>query len=50
MNLDTLGFQLAASLVDQLDGEFKLKRDNETEFTMWFTATEENRTNISPAL
>ncbi len=49
-NLDTLGFQLAVSLVDQLDGEFKLKKDNGTQFTMWFTVTEKNRTNISPAL
>ena len=26
-NLNSLGFQLIASLVDQLDGEFDLKRD-----------------------
>ena len=39
-DLDTLGFQLVTSLVDQLDGEFKLKRNNGTEFTMRFTVTE----------
>ena len=39
-NLDSLGFQLVASLVDQLDGEFELKRNNGTEFTMKFTVTE----------
>jgi two-component sensor histidine kinase len=40
-DLSTLGFQLVASLADQLDGEFKLKRNNGTEFTMRFTVTEE---------
>ena len=35
-DLDTLGFQLVASLVDQLDGEFKLKRNNGTELIMRF--------------
>jgi two-component sensor histidine kinase len=39
-NLDTLGFQLVASLVDQLDGEFKLKRDKGVEFNMRFIITE----------
>ena len=39
-NLDTLGFQLVASLVGQLDGEFKLRRDNGIEFTLRFTVTE----------
>jgi PAS domain S-box-containing protein len=39
-DLDSLGFQLVASLVDQLDGEFELKRSNGTEFTMRFTVTE----------
>jgi two-component sensor histidine kinase len=39
-NLDTLGFQLVASLVGQLDGEFKLRRDNGIEFTMRFIVTE----------
>ncbi|MDQ1251769.1 MAG: hypothetical protein QG646_880 [Euryarchaeota archaeon] len=39
-NVDTLGLQLVASLVDQLEGEFKLKRDNGIEFTMKFIVTE----------
>ncbi|RPJ51142.1 MAG: PAS domain S-box protein, partial [Methanobacteriota archaeon] len=37
--LDSLGFQLVTSLVDQLDGEFELKKNNGTEFTMRFTVT-----------
>jgi PAS domain S-box-containing protein len=41
-NLESLGMQLVISLVDQLDGEFKLKRNNGTEFTMRFTVTENN--------
>lgn len=40
-DLSTLGFQLIVSLVDQLDGEFKLKSNNGIEFTMRFTVTEE---------
>ena len=39
-DLDSLGFQLVTSLVDQLDGELELKRNNGTEFTMRFTVTE----------
>jgi len=41
--LDSLGFQLVTSLVDQLDGEFELKRDNGTEFTMRFTVTKKDK-------
>jgi PAS domain S-box-containing protein len=41
-NLDSLGFQLVTSLVDQLDGEFELKRKNGTEFTMRFIVTEKD--------
>ncbi len=39
-SLNSLGFQLVASLVDQLDGEFVLKRDNGMKFTMRFTVIE----------
>ena len=39
-NIASLGLQLVTSLVDQLDGEFKQKRDNGTEFTIKFTVTE----------
>jgi two-component sensor histidine kinase len=42
---DSLGLQLVTSLVDQLDGELELKRDNGTEFIIRFTITEQNRKN-----
>jgi hypothetical protein len=32
-----IGMQLVTSLVDQLDGELQLKRNNGTEFTIRFT-------------
>jgi PAS domain S-box-containing protein len=41
-DIDSLGLQLVTSLVEQLDGKFELKRDNGTEFTIRFTATEKN--------
>jgi PAS domain S-box-containing protein len=41
-DLDTLGFQLVTTLVDQLDGELELKRNNGTEFTIRFAVTEKN--------
>jgi len=40
-NLGSLGLQLVTTLVDQLDGELELKRDNDTEFTIRFTVIEE---------
>ncbi|WP_461650163.1 sensor histidine kinase [Methanosarcina sp.] len=36
-NPDSLGVQLVTALVDQLEGELELKRDNGTEFTIRFT-------------
>lgn len=39
-NLDSLGLQLVASLVDQLNGELELKRDNGTEFSLKFTVVQ----------
>jgi PAS domain S-box-containing protein len=36
-NPDSLGLQLVTALVDQIDGELKLKRDNGTQFTINFT-------------
>jgi two-component sensor histidine kinase len=39
-NIDSLGIQLVTSLVDQLDGEFELKKNNGTEFEMKFTVAE----------
>jgi PAS domain S-box-containing protein len=35
-DLDSLGLQLVATLVDQLDGELELRRDNGTEFIIRF--------------
>jgi PAS domain S-box-containing protein len=37
---DTLGIQLVAILVDQLDGKLELNRDSETEFIIEFTVAE----------
>jgi PAS domain S-box-containing protein len=39
-NLDSLGLQLVTSLVEQLDGELEVKKNNGTEFTIKFTVTE----------
>ena len=41
-DLDSLGLQLVTILVDQLDGELELKRDNGTEFIIRFMVTENN--------
>ena len=49
-DLDSLGLQLVTSLVDQLDGELELKRNNGTEFTIRFTVTEKNNQASTPAL
>jgi two-component sensor histidine kinase len=38
--VDSLGIQLITTLVDQLEGELELKRNNGTEFTIKFTVTE----------
>ncbi|HWQ49123.1 MAG TPA: PAS domain S-box protein [Methanosarcina sp.] len=45
--LDSLGFQLITTLVDQLDGELELKKNDGTEFAIRFTVREEN--NQTPA-
>ncbi len=47
-NLDSLGLQLVTSLVDQLDGELEIKRNNGTEFTIWFTVKGKNNP-VSPS-
>lgn len=41
-DLDSLGMQLVTSLVDQLDGELELKRNNGTEYEMRFTITKKD--------
>ena len=38
-NPNSLGMQLVTTLVDQLDGELELERNNETEFTIRFIVT-----------
>jgi PAS domain S-box-containing protein len=48
-DLDSLGMQLITILVDQLDGELELKRNNGTEFTIRFTVTEKNNQASEPA-
>jgi two-component sensor histidine kinase len=48
-DLDTLGMQLVISLVDQLDGELELKRDNGTEFIIRFTVEEKDNQAITVA-
>lgn len=40
--LDSLGMQLITTLVDQLDGELEIKRDNGTKFIIRFTVTEKD--------
>ena len=45
-DIESLGFQLVTSLMDQLDGELELKRNNGTEFTMWFTVEEKKQKSI----
>ncbi len=42
-NLDSLGMQLVTSLVDQLDGELELKRNNGTEFTIKFMVIDKDK-------
>jgi PAS domain S-box-containing protein len=41
-DVETLGIQLVTSLVDQLDGELELNRENGTEFIISFAIAEKN--------
>jgi two-component sensor histidine kinase len=41
-DLDSLGMQLVTTLVDQLDGELEMKRNNGAEFSIRFTVAEKN--------
>jgi two-component sensor histidine kinase len=41
-NLESLGLQLVTSLVEQLDGELKIKRNNGIEFIIRFIVIEKN--------
>jgi two-component sensor histidine kinase len=42
-DFDSLGMQLVTTLVDQLDGELELRRNNGTEFTIRFIVTDNNQ-------
>jgi PAS domain S-box-containing protein len=48
--LDSLGMQLVITLVDQLDGELEIKRENGTEFTVRFTVPENNNSTKEASL
>ena len=37
---ESLGFQLVSLLIDQIDGDMELKRENGTEFVIWFNDVE----------
>jgi PAS domain S-box len=49
-DLDSLGMQLVTSLVDQLDGEFEMKRNNGTEFTIRFIVPDINNPKSAESL
>lgn len=49
-NVESLGMQLVTTLVDQLDGDLEVKRNNGTEFIIRFTVKENNDQALSPAL
>jgi PAS domain S-box-containing protein len=40
-NIDSLGLQLVSLLVEQIDGYIELRRDQGTEFTIWFNNIKE---------
>ncbi|MCC4770204.1 PAS domain-containing protein [Methanosarcina sp. DH2] len=44
-NPESLGLQLVNILVEQIDGCIELKRDNGTEFTIWFNNPEDEKEN-----
>ena len=48
-DLDSLGFQLVTSLINQLDGEFELKRNTGTEFIIRFTVIKKINPESAPA-
>lgn len=47
-DLDSLGLQLVSTLVEQLDGELELKRDNGTEFIIRFAVIEKDNQAHAP--
>jgi two-component sensor histidine kinase len=48
--LDSLGLQLVTTLIDQLDGELEMKRNNGTEFTIKLTVIANNDHALAPQL
>ncbi len=46
-DLDNLGLQLITALVNQLDGELDIKRNNGTEFTVRFTVKKDNLAQVN---
>ncbi|HEY3363432.1 MAG TPA: sensor histidine kinase, partial [Methanosarcina sp.] len=48
--LNSLGLQLVTTLVDQLDGELELKRNNGTEFIIRFNVPESNNPKSTESL
>jgi len=48
--LNSLGLQLVTTLIDQLDGELELKRNNGTEFTIKLTVIANNDHSLAPQL
>ena len=49
-DLDSLGLQLVFTLVEQLDGELELKRDNGTEFIIRFAVIENESDNSATSI
>ena len=47
-DIDSLGFQLVTTLVDQLDGELEMKRNNGMEFTIRFPVIEKYNQALAP--
>ena len=47
---DSLGLQLVTILVDQLNGELEMERNNGTEFTIRFKVIEKSNQASAPAL
>ncbi|HIH95146.1 TPA: PAS domain S-box protein [Methanosarcina acetivorans] len=47
-DIESLGLQLVTTLIDQLDGELELKRDDGTEFIVRFSITERDNQANSP--
>jgi two-component sensor histidine kinase len=45
-DIESLGFQLITTLINQLDGELELQRNNGTEFTTRFTVEEKSKNQL----